>query len=261
MHFHSAIDVASTIRNPGAVARRPIPAGHVQVFLFPRDAAPRFSLVHALSAEERARAERLPRAHDRLRWMQARGELRSILGSHLGSAPESLELREDDAGKPYLRAPSSESPIAFSVSHRDEYGIVAVTCGAPVGVDLESVRTHAADYHRRLDVVAASDERVWVRLSDSPETAFTRLWSRKQALAKALGTGVLHDVSQLRVLGEMSAHHLLDGKIERGQFRLIDLPAPAGFCAALAVHPNTTHVTVARDPRLAGHTVSTAYPL
>ncbi|TMJ89380.1 MAG: 4'-phosphopantetheinyl transferase superfamily protein [Alphaproteobacteria bacterium] len=85
----------------------------------------------------------------------------------------------------------ADSDIQFSLSHCRDVALIAFTRGVPVGVDVEHVRP-LADWKRiaarylhpgeRMELMALSeDERL---------TAFFRCWTRKEAVAKALGVGL-----------------------------------------------------------------------
>lgn len=87
-------------------------------------------------------------------------------------------------GKPLL---ADYPDIHFSLSHCRE----AVACAVsdrPVGIDVESI----GRYRELLAAYTMSeDERAAIAAAASPEVAFTRLWTMKEALLKCSGQGIV----------------------------------------------------------------------
>lgn len=87
-------------------------------------------------------------------------------------------------GKPLL---ADYPDIHFSLSHCRE----AVACAVsdrPVGIDVESI----GRYREQLAAYTMSeDERAAIAAAASPEVAFTRLWTMKEALLKCSGQGIV----------------------------------------------------------------------
>ncbi len=139
-----------------------------------------------LSALERARADRFAHARHRRRYTVAQSLLRRALGRFVGKAPTEIRFRRGPRGKPFL-----EGGPSFNLSHSGERAIVAVTRSGRLGVDVEETR--AVRWMLRIaERRFAPDERR--RLLDAPEgkrtETFLRLWTAKEALAKALGVGL-----------------------------------------------------------------------
>lgn len=139
-----------------------------------------------LPDDERARADRMGDAGARRRFVYGRACLRSALAGLTGRAPRELRFRYGKHGRPFL--PGGPS---FSLSHSGDAALVAVTRGGRVGVDVERVRPVA-----RMDAVAARRfapaERAWLAAAPAGgrAEAFFRIWTRKEAFAKALGGGL-----------------------------------------------------------------------
>lgn len=164
-----------------------------------------------LDADERARAARFARECDGRRWAAARAALRALVGERVGLPPQSVELGYGPHGKP--AAPG----VRFNLSHAGGVALIALAAEREVGVDLERVDRRSTAIERAL----TPGERAALGAGDR-HLALLRTWCRKEALAKAAGTGLgwapeRFDTSQ------------------PGPYRLADLDAPAGFVAALAV--------------------------
>ncbi|TGJ94750.1 hypothetical protein DLJ96_17980, partial [Actinotalea fermentans ATCC 43279 = JCM 9966 = DSM 3133] len=167
-----------------------------------------------LSADEAAKASRFRRPLDRDRFVTGRLLTRAALGERLHQAPDDVDIRlgarESAApGRPYV----AHGP-SFSIAHAGTWVLVAVVdpvgptlpgadaatvpeagsdawacvdVGVDVGVDVESTapaRTHLADL---LDAVPSGERPAGGWDADS----FTRSWVRREAVLKAVGTGLL----------------------------------------------------------------------
>lgn len=95
------------------------------------------------------------------------------------------EFLYNDYGQPCL----ADGPY-FSISH-SKNAIAVCVDDTPVGVDVESIRV------LRPELVAKTTnikEQSLIAASSSPEWAFTRLWTQKEAVLKLRGTGIIADL-------------------------------------------------------------------
>lgn len=90
----------------------------------------------------------------------------------------------DSQGKPRL---SNYPEVHFNMSHCRNAVAVAVA-DREVGVDVESVRTYKEPLAER---VFGQREMDILRLADDKDRVFSRLWTRKEAVVKCLGTGIV----------------------------------------------------------------------
>jgi 4'-phosphopantetheinyl transferase len=152
-----------------------------------------------LSPDEVARAERFAKPRDRSRFVVARGTLRALLGSFLDERPGAVPLEEGPSGKPRLA--DSEHGLHFNVSHSGDLALICIAECGEVGVDLEAVRPvpSAVPIARRY---FTPEEASFVegRRPDGDDGAagvdrrFLFCWTRKEALAKAVGAGLSLDL-------------------------------------------------------------------
>jgi 4'-phosphopantetheinyl transferase len=154
-------------------------------------------VVALLNAEERARAERIVHAADRLLWSSARGVLRALLARYLGGDADGVELAVGRHGKPELVGDRGRpAHPSFNLSHSRNLALYAFSSHAPVGVDVQALR----DGRRRkgVDHIAlarsAFGEHEAQRLSlvapGRREWEFLRAWTRHEAELKRLGRGI-----------------------------------------------------------------------
>lgn len=127
--------------------------------------------------------------------------LRLLLAAYVGCPARELRLARAAGGKPYIAAPA-EYPLSFSLSHSLDYLLVAVTGQGRVGVDMEPLsrslrkpRSLARRYLAEEEFAAleqtANDEQLRRR--------FLRLWTRKEAVVKATGGGIVSGLGRFVV--------------------------------------------------------------
>jgi 4'-phosphopantetheinyl transferase len=114
-----------------------------------------------------------------------------VLGSYLRIPSESITFVYGEKGKPALLSAQNSLDLRFNVSHSGSLGILAVTNGCELGVDIET-RQSVVDYMAISKRFFAPREHE--TLSEVPEElrqrAFLRCWTRKESYIKALGQGL-----------------------------------------------------------------------
>ncbi|PYE94803.1 4'-phosphopantetheinyl transferase [Rhizobium sp. PP-F2F-G38] len=156
-----------------------------------------------LSDHETVRAERFLHADDRRDFVAAHALLRFQLHRHFPDLPFPARIGADgQGGKPRLLAghDSDGAAVDFNISHTR--GMVAcVTAGDhDVGIDCEPLaRTVDAGL---AEVCFSELECRWLKTQSSltPSSAFLHLWTLKEAVTKALGTGLAIDLKTFSVL-------------------------------------------------------------
>jgi phosphopantetheinyl transferase len=130
-------------------------------------------------------------ARDGQRYAAARTFLRHVLARHVGIAPESIAFTYSAAGKPAVPG------IRFNLAHCEGLFVVAVA-DVPVGIDIERLGAVRAPLATR--ILTPRELRHWRRVGPSERRfALTSAWVRKEACAKALGTGVRDDIMRSEV--------------------------------------------------------------
>ena len=93
-----------------------------------------------------------------------------------------LEWQFNEHGKPFIPG----GPY-FSISHCKE-GIAVAISDEPIGIDIEGIRHADEELIRR---TMNEEERLWVTGDGLRNRRFTRLWTQKEAVVKAIGTGIV----------------------------------------------------------------------
>jgi 4'-phosphopantetheinyl transferase len=210
-------------------------------------AADRLPLLEMLDGHERHRHSRFVRPLDRSLFAVSHALTRIVAGHHAGVGPRALAYAAAPrAGmKPRFTGPGSA--LQFSLSHSGSHVVLAVSRGVPLGVDLQRIDPQGPE-PSLLDAVLSAGERHALAATSVGEWpwAFSRYWSRKEAVLKATGDGLAISPKRIAVTGPGEAAALLGWAHARrptGRLHLYDLePADGywaasgtgGYCAALA---------------------------
>lgn len=142
-------------------------------------------LRECLDRAEQVRCARLRFAQDRRHFAQAHSLKRVVLSGYAPAvAPQEWRFAHGKYGKP---AVVQQLPYCFNLSHSGSAVALAVAA-AEVGVDIERCRSmpHLEGLAR---LMFHPDEQRWLWAGSAVEMRFFRLWTCKEALLKAAGTG------------------------------------------------------------------------
>lgn len=208
----------------------------IHVWIVPANiaAAELDAAAEVLSDAERAKAARYRFADDRARSIVARSALRSLLAQHLRSDPRELRFVEGEHGKPEL----ATGELHFNVSHSGDLVAIAIARTTPLGIDIERER-EMRDRNALAQRFFATAEAEAVR---NDPTRFFPIWTAKESVIKALGTGLAIDLRSFEAFAapdEFRPVTNLDGWFVRA------LPVVAGYHAALAAGDPRCRVIVA----------------
>jgi 4'-phosphopantetheinyl transferase len=172
-----------------------------------------------LDPSEQERAARFRFDVDRERFIIAHGLLRTLLGKHLNARPEELRIARGPYGKPYIEG----TDLRFNLSDTKDALLIAFAHGHEIGVDIETM-TRTVDhiavgehYFTAAEILAIREAGSIATLSsgtvDPPgrllgaadenpaKRRFLEFWTRKEAVLKASGVGIMDDLRVLRVDG------------------------------------------------------------
>lgn len=147
-----------------------------------------------LDRDETRRAGLFTDATARERYRTAHKFLRWVLAAYVGSPESSLCFWREPGGKPRLAKPN-ETAWQFSLSRTSEFVMVAVAREIIVGIDVESAHSlEPLPWSSLFGLEAAFDSAEVAAISALPlaeaRLEALRLWTLKEALAKALGKGL-----------------------------------------------------------------------
>lgn len=158
------------------------------------------ALRHDLCADEQERAARFRFDVDRDRFVVAHGGIRSVLAQYVGMEPRQLRFRRGPYGKPAMAEGQAGGGVEFNLTHSGEWALVAVARGRAVGVDIERARTIPEMEGVARSVFTPAEHEGLLRVGPSERfAAFYRLWTRKEAIIKAIGSGLSTPLDRLDV--------------------------------------------------------------
>lgn len=199
----------------------------------------------SLSVAERERAERFRFERHRERWLAGRIALRRILSRELAVDPAEIAYERGVHGKPAI-AGKHAGTLEFNLSHSGGRALVATTRGVELGVDVEEIHPmedmrDVAERHFALE----ERERLFAMPPEEQLYGFYRLWTRKEAYIKAIGTGLGHPLDRFAVTEGVPRCRFvhLDGDAEAAVgWSLVHIDPPgvvspdgAGFVGAMAI--------------------------
>lgn len=153
-----------------------------------------------LDEEERVRWRRFLADRARREFALCRAALRVALAERLGCAADRLSFGHLEHGKPFARVDGRRVDIGFNVSHSGRHGLIALAAHDWLGIDVEE-RVPRRDLEGIGSLVYGPAERRLLASAEGNEKVhlFFRLWSMKEALIKAIGTGFSLNPSRFEV--------------------------------------------------------------
>lgn len=148
----------------------------------------------SLNTEETARRQSFVRAEDAVRYAGSRIALRQLLARYLDYDAAALQIHCDIHGKPRLGGIHADAGMTFNLAHSENLLAIAIACEAEVGIDVE-IRRNLRDLQGliRLVFTQCEGDRIMALPVDQRQGAFFSGWTQKEALLKAMGSGLLRD--------------------------------------------------------------------
>ena len=213
-----------------ASRRQAFQAGPVQVHVLtlPEDPEPWLAALEPqATAAWRGQAARCHHRRDALRCLAAEALLGQALGTR-GLDLRQLTLRTGPNGKPRLEGRPN---LHFNLTHAGPWLLCAVH-DRPVGIDVEEERLEAP---LPAELIMTPEELRHHATLAPPEARahFFRLWTLKESLLKALGTGLSVAPSGIRLAFPAHGVTATHARLKLAPWPLEELPMPAGVRASL----------------------------
>jgi phosphopantetheinyl transferase len=164
---------------------------------------PAAAAAHDLQLLTRAEQRRAALFHferERAAFVTTRATLRRVLGQALRCEAAEVRLVDGEHGRPMLHDVHGSS-LDFNVTHSGTMAAIALAPNGRVGIDIE--------WHRRnrglrdlVPTVMGAGERALIESAASEEAfldAFYACWTRKEAIVKGIGTGIVTDLTAIDV--------------------------------------------------------------
>jgi 4'-phosphopantetheinyl transferase len=152
-------------------------------------------LMDILSDEEKTRVARFHSDEDRETFISCHALLRIMLARRLKIAPLEILFKIDSNNKPSI----INNPLFFNVTHTRDAFAFGISEDFQIGIDLERVNP-SIDFYPIMELFFSKNERDYIINSIPDErNRFFMLWTRKEALLKAIGTGIINNIIDIEV--------------------------------------------------------------
>lgn len=206
-----------------------------------------------LPPAEREEANRFRRTTSRNQHIVGRAMARKLLGGD-AVAPDAIRFTPGKYGKPTVQSPA-EADQPFNIAHTDGLVICGVANGPAdlVGVDVESLsRDTSPELAKRYFSPPEIDYLDSLHLADR-QVCFLRIWTLKEALIKAIGTGLHTPLSDFAFHNvdsdEPTVEFLHSDLADHRSWKFVCFRPREGFIASAAVAVESPRVAVQVDWR------------
>jgi 4'-phosphopantetheinyl transferase len=183
------------------------------------------------------------RIDDRDRFLLGCALTKLVLAAYLGQEANTIRLSRTcpDCGRPHGK-PSVAAPegagVEFSISHSGDLVVAAFAVEAPVGIDVERLdNSLQVDQLTRLVLSDSETQALAARPPEERQHDFFTWWTRKEAIAKAAGTGLRLPLPLIVITQPVDSPRLLawPHHLAPEEVTLFDLGERDGHIASLAV--------------------------
>ncbi len=200
-----------------------------------------------LNADEAARAAAFTNDALRSRFELGRGRMREILAGYLGCAPRDVPLSTGPHGKPHLAEGAPGKGPSFNMAHSGGWAaLIAAPHGVTLGIDIEAERDVDPEIAERYFSVQERAE-LDALPRDAWRAGFFNAWTRKEALLKALGSGLTRPLDSFDVTltpGAPARLTRLSGALAE-RWQLLPIALHARFPGCIAVrHSGPVEITL-----------------
>jgi phosphopantetheinyl transferase len=121
--------------------------------------------------------------------------MRILISKKLGMEPDEIPFSISVNGKPGI----VDNKLYFNISHTKSAFVIGISQDIYIGADIES-RDNPVDYERIMKRFFSKKEVEFILQEEGePRERFFLLWTRKEALLKAFGTGIITNLADIEV--------------------------------------------------------------
>ena len=165
---------------------------------------------------------------DRNRFFTGRHSVRLLLSKYLCANSVDIRIIAEKGEKPFIKNP--ETSVRFNISHSGQWVVIALS-NEELGIDIEKIDM-SFDYINLLEEHFTQAEQEFIADAEIPAAAFYYLWTRKEALIKAIGTGLQDSLKEVSALDEVVFPHMSEKKWKIKSFSLrSDYPVALAYCS------------------------------
>ena len=144
-----------------------------------------------LSESEKFNINKIKIDEVRTRSISSKFITKFILSGYIGVDIQNITFSYNEFGKPEILHSLNPLNLQFNVSHSGDLGIMVVTIGNSVGIDIEKI-TDLENMDEIINLCFSDQEINFMTGLDKPfkTEIFYKIWTGKEAFVKALGTGL-----------------------------------------------------------------------
>ena len=177
---------------------------------------------------------------DRNAYIIRKGMLRFLLSQYLGQNPLTIKFEKGQNYKPFILQKENSLNVFFNISYTNDLVVMAFA-NKEMGIDVEKVDTHFK-YKELLSVVFSEEEINAINVSEDKLHCFYTLFTRKEALLKATGKGIINNLKNIPVLDR---NRLIPENNEFGilhHWKMNSFELNGNYEASIAYHSNVEKI-------------------
>lgn len=191
------------------------------------------ALLALLSPDEVKRAMRFHFPLHKQRFIISRGLLRKTLSLYTGIAPDQIVFNYGAHGKPCLQV--NPDALQFNVSHSADLAVFALTTHQEIGVDIEKIEPDFREDVAKRFFSSQEYAQLMDLTGSARNKAFYQIWSRKEALIKAMGKGLFTPLTDFSInLSQTKESVSLMYSGQQVNYYIENIYVPDGYQAAIA---------------------------
>ncbi len=181
--------------------------------------------------DEKSELLRYKNIEDCMRSLTGKILSRKLLSNYLGTSIQNIRIVKGKYGKPYMHSIQGYDEIRFSISHSNEFVVLAFTEFGSIGVDIEENKEFP-QILRKLSNSEINEQTVLSNEDKFQNKIFYDEWTAKEAYVKALGLGLQKDLRTICIQGDKVFEC---GELMRS-WKIISVNAVRGYSLSVAVN-------------------------
>jgi len=190
-----------------------------------------------LSKDEIQKGKQFKFEKDRRAFWGGRGILRYLLSYYTSVPPDELKFQYNAFGKPFLSNNKLPFSVVFNLSHSIDSIILAFAKDRALGIDIESFNQFAG-WKDIVNAFFLEEEKEYLYHLKPAEQlrCFFQIWTKKEALLKALGVGLgmgLERLPKTPLIGQ-KVIHITEKDFSSSTWVIRELSLSQGYNGAIA---------------------------
>lgn len=183
-----------------------------------------------LSPDELERAMQFRSTIHQERFIASKSSLRLILSHYLLYSAEEIRFSQNEHKKPLLLE-SNPNRVTFNISHSDNKAVYAIGRDMDIGIDIEQIQLDDKQAIAKRFFNAQENSALDALPDHERANAFYTIWTRKEAVLKAIGTGLYTPLASFSVSAQPKPEIL---NLKNEQWYLFSLNLDPAYTAAVA---------------------------